>query len=390
MYQAQPQLEQCSQAQLLQLTTLADSLDAQKVTAAASRQLQRIAADPSAELQWETAMQIYSLPPACPEVAAYKPLYAAAAKRVQQDLGDLEAVCQDTAVPWPKVLQLPQLALLHVLSSRESRVASEDTVVYVNQSWAAAQQQQPTEQQMQQLCSTIKLAECSPMYLVSVLTAWPLIAESFTTQDLTAAALLSGSARGLDAMQDLQESDAAAEARREMANLRIALANFGALGPQVVRRRVLHCSRRVSESGGLLYSQHAVPLRLLEMAVTSALAGAVEAGLQEPAAYCWSIPARQGRSYSVWLQAEPAINSAAAGAAEAAAAAAATVEAAAAAGAVEAAAAAPVARYTLNLSLAFGNDMPQVCLAATVQAAPCRTCLTVCIMPQWYCLKASA
>lgn len=79
MYQAQPQLQQCSQALLLQLVTLADSLDAHKVAEAASRQLQLFAADPSAELQWETAMQIYSLPPACPEMAAYKPLYHAAA-----------------------------------------------------------------------------------------------------------------------------------------------------------------------------------------------------------------------------------------------------------------------------------------------------------------------
>ncbi|WIA35111.1 hypothetical protein OEZ86_003596 [Tetradesmus obliquus] len=113
-----------SQALLLQLVTLADSLDAHKVAEAASRQLQLFAADPSAELQWETAMQIYSLPPACPEMAAYKPLYHAAAKRVQQDLGDLEAVCQDTAVLWPKLLQLPQLALYQLLYSLDTHDAA--------------------------------------------------------------------------------------------------------------------------------------------------------------------------------------------------------------------------------------------------------------------------
>uniref|UniRef100_A0A383V2T7 BTB domain-containing protein n=1 Tax=Tetradesmus obliquus TaxID=3088 RepID=A0A383V2T7_TETOB len=73
MYQAQPQLQQCSQALLqlvtlaaghpcswspLQLVTLADSLDAPKVAEAASQQLQLLAADPSAQLQWQTALQI--------------------------------------------------------------------------------------------------------------------------------------------------------------------------------------------------------------------------------------------------------------------------------------------------------------------------------------------
>jgi hypothetical protein len=74
LYQAQPQLNDCSQEQLLELVTLADSLDAKKAAFAASMQLQLIAACQEDELEWSTVMRIMSLPPACPELPAYKPL----------------------------------------------------------------------------------------------------------------------------------------------------------------------------------------------------------------------------------------------------------------------------------------------------------------------------
>lgn len=134
-------------------------------------------------------------------MAAYKPLYEAAAARVRQDLGDLEVVCQDTAVLWPKLLQLPQLAL-HKLLSNGARIASEDTVIYVIQSWAAAQQQQPSLQQMKQLCKTIDIQSCSAVYLASVLPGWRFITQCFTAQELALAVLAASSARVLDAMHE--------------------------------------------------------------------------------------------------------------------------------------------------------------------------------------------
>jgi hypothetical protein len=94
IYQAQPQLEQCSQAQLLQLVTLADKFGAAAVPDLAGKQLQLLAADPAGELEWDTAMHIYSLPTGCPELETFKPLYPAAARRVQKELYDLEDACQ--------------------------------------------------------------------------------------------------------------------------------------------------------------------------------------------------------------------------------------------------------------------------------------------------------
>jgi hypothetical protein len=396
MYQAQPQLQQCSQAQLLQLVTLADSLDATKVAEAATKQLQLFAADPSAELEWETAMQIYHLPPACPETPAYKPLYEAAAKRVQQDLGDLEVVCQDTAVLWPKLLQLPQLALFHLLSAKETCANSEDTVLYVMQSWAAAQPQQPTQQQMQQFCSRIPLIMCSPAYLATVLVGWPLLAQGFDLQDLAMAAVFSCSDVALKAVHGLKlEQKAKDMAMEEVYNVRKALYN-SIYGPGASRLNFL--CRPESKLGSMLDLQHAVPLAELEMAVAAALTLGTAAGLQEPAGYRWCIPARQGRSYCVWLQAEavPSTSAAAEAAAKAAATSSSAAAAARAAGAgVSGAAAAAVAaraegapeaaaagaeagRFTLVLYVTCGANMPKVLPAASAKAVAHSTMCSAC------------
>lgn len=133
LYQAQPQLQECSQQQLLQLMVLAESLDASKAVSAASTQLQLAAAQ--GQLEWHTALHIMSLPAACPEMPAYKPLFEAAAALIQQELGDLDVACSDVEVKWPKLLDLPQMALMQLLSHDETRAAHENTVVYVIQQW---------------------------------------------------------------------------------------------------------------------------------------------------------------------------------------------------------------------------------------------------------------
>jgi hypothetical protein len=370
MYQAQPQLELCSQAQLLQLVTLADSLDASTVTEAASRQLQLIAADPEAELQWETAMQIYNLPAACPDMAAYKPLYAAAAKRVFADLGDLEVVCQSTDQLWPKLLQLPHLALLQLLSNRLTRAAREDTVAYVIQQWAQAQPQQPTLQQMQRLCDgkVLRLGYCSPLYLATVIGGWPLLAQCFTPQQLSCASVFANSyrvGRTLDRQPDSPVSRAVVHELRSMCivlrgNVSVAgKREFSQLKAENVERR------------------HAYSLRELEAVVQSALRHAADGGEQAPCAVAAHFPAFAGRTYTVHLRAVTSSSEAAA--ADEAAAGEAAVDEAAAAEAAAAArqdgegAGAPAALMglgapaagvscTLQMSLTFGNDMPQVCI----------------------------
>jgi hypothetical protein len=266
------------------------------VTEAASRQLQLIAADPEAELQWETAMQIYNLPAACPDMAAYKPLYAAAAKRVFADLGDLEVVCQSTDDLWPKLLQLPHPTLLQLLANYLTRVAREDTVAYVIQQWAQAQPQQPTLQQMQQLCDglVLRLLECSPLYLTTVIGASPMLAQCYTPLQLSRATLLSS---GIDVMNSLRRHpdshNASRSVQRGLLELRLAVLLGSADRAEIVFGRRPNASQLTWEQ---VDRWHAFSLRELEAVVQSALRHAADGATQAHGALAAraSLPLRAG------------------------------------------------------------------------------------------------
>eukprot|EP00775_Hariotina_reticulata_P001600 gene1600-1940_t len=119
--------EYCRTAQqLLQVLLLADRYEVTKLLAAVSTAVQSI---PSAELQWDTAMAIYNLPPGCAELEACENLYTAAAAKVQQQLGDLELVWhdQEDALKRQQLLGLPHQALKQLLESPLTAVHSENT-----------------------------------------------------------------------------------------------------------------------------------------------------------------------------------------------------------------------------------------------------------------------
>jgi hypothetical protein len=133
--------------QLVQLLQLADKHDVGRVVYAASAALS--SSIPTEALEWETALAIYSLPPGCPELDTYKPVYKAAAARVQQEFKDLEVVWQQQHTQ-QRLLALPHGALLDLLRSDTLRVATENTVAFTIQAWADHQQQQHQLQQYQQ------------------------------------------------------------------------------------------------------------------------------------------------------------------------------------------------------------------------------------------------
>jgi hypothetical protein len=131
MYAAKPDLSACSQEQLLQLLRLADSYGVLKVLEIAAAAFASIAA---ADLQWNTVLALYALQPGCAELVACKPLFAAAATKLQQELGDLELTWADEKRA-ELLLRLPQPALLQLLQHPETRVASENTVFYNIKRW---------------------------------------------------------------------------------------------------------------------------------------------------------------------------------------------------------------------------------------------------------------
>jgi hypothetical protein len=87
MYAAQPDVNACSQEQLLQLLLLADRYGVPKVLAAVLASFAGIA---PADLEWQTVQALYALPPGCADLDACKSVFAVAGDKLQQELGDLE------------------------------------------------------------------------------------------------------------------------------------------------------------------------------------------------------------------------------------------------------------------------------------------------------------
>lgn len=137
MYQPNPDLSSCSQQQLMQLLQLEDLHYVPKAVFAASRQLSSIKTE---DLEWDTVEAMYSLPPACPKMEPYKALFAAAADKLQDVLGDLENASGDPGLR-KQLLRLPHLGLLHLLQYSRTRVVSENTVAALVQCWIQRQQQ---------------------------------------------------------------------------------------------------------------------------------------------------------------------------------------------------------------------------------------------------------
>jgi hypothetical protein len=305
IYQAQPQLEPCSQAQLLQLVTLADNFGAAAVADLAGEQLQLLAADPGSELEWDTAMRIYSLPPGCPELDTFKHLFFAAARRVMQELHDLENACQESNMR--KLLQLPQLALLHLLNNRQTCVASENTVIYVIQSWALAQQQQPSLLEMQQLCSLIRIGNCSALYLSAVLGAWPLLAQCFSPQEHALACMLASSNRATQ-QQKLPAILQAAEQSRvhnaRMARLELQQTQMMLEGNSIIRSRPVWLQSARPGAAEEYNVEFEIQVSWVEDLVNDALAKARAAaaaaveGEEFEETLQWQVPSWKGRSYA--------------------------------------------------------------------------------------------
>jgi hypothetical protein len=123
IYQSQPALTTLSQSQLLHLLVLADRYGVNKVLVAAVAALQAV---PQADLQWETVLGVYALPPGCTD--ASQPLLPAMQLQLQQQLGDLELAMSDSQKQ-QRLLALPHKVLLLLLQDEDTKVASENTGV---------------------------------------------------------------------------------------------------------------------------------------------------------------------------------------------------------------------------------------------------------------------
>uniref|UniRef100_A0A383VAU3 BTB domain-containing protein n=1 Tax=Tetradesmus obliquus TaxID=3088 RepID=A0A383VAU3_TETOB len=140
IYAAQPDLSACSQVQWLQLLMLADRYHVQKVVAAVTTAFHSLN---HAAFKWETVPALYGLPN-CVALGVCKGVVAAVGEKLQHELGDLELALAD-AEKCRRLMWLPQPALLQLLRDSRTRVASENTVYRVINSWLLCWKQKMQE-----------------------------------------------------------------------------------------------------------------------------------------------------------------------------------------------------------------------------------------------------
>jgi hypothetical protein len=182
MYQAQPTVaEELSHSQLLQLLLLSDRFEVPKVQAAVLAVFTAIQAE---QLEWVTALELLDLPSSCAQQPEFAGIQQLAVQRLQQQVGDLELAWNDEQSR-QQLLQLPFHALLQLLQHDQTRIASENTVVFTVQH---RYEQQPARQrrqgQLQQLLQEVRMRHCTPYYVSTVMTQCPLVSSCFSTLEL--------------------------------------------------------------------------------------------------------------------------------------------------------------------------------------------------------------
>jgi hypothetical protein len=166
---------------------LADRFEVPKVQAVAAAAFSRVELQ---QLQWNTALQLLDLPPSCAQQPEFKAVQQVAVQRLQQQLGDLEEVWADKQLQ-QLLLRLPFSALLQLLQHAETRVATENTVVYTIERWYEAQPAAAQDvEQLQQLMHLVRVQHCTHYYAGTVMLQSSLMQLCFDQSELVLIPLL--------------------------------------------------------------------------------------------------------------------------------------------------------------------------------------------------------
>ncbi|KAF6251460.1 hypothetical protein COO60DRAFT_1675745 [Scenedesmus sp. NREL 46B-D3] len=166
-----------------------------KVLAAAAAAFAGITA---VELQWDTVQALYELPAGCADLDACKGLFAAAAQKLQQELGDLELAWADHQKS-QLLLSLPQPVLLQLLQNPATRVASENTVFYTIERWWQSCIESPGIkhiglQDAKALVELVRVKHYTPLYVTLVMAQSKLAQECFSPEEMAQACTLATAA----------------------------------------------------------------------------------------------------------------------------------------------------------------------------------------------------
>jgi hypothetical protein len=190
MYHPQLDLSTCSSDQLSQLVQLAARYQVSHMVGAASLALgEKI----TASQDFTAVVAVYQLPESTLKLPECGAAAAAAQSFLVTKLGDLEVSWNDQQKK-EQLLGLPFQGLKQLLQHQETKVASEDTVLYTIHKWLDRQQQQgggATKQEQQDLAQTFRVAHCTPFCVVKMIPCCPWLVEAWGVQDLMAASALS-------------------------------------------------------------------------------------------------------------------------------------------------------------------------------------------------------
>jgi hypothetical protein len=183
IYQKQPTItEGLSHEQLLQLMLLADRFEVPKMQAAVATAFSAVQPQ---QLEWETALQLLDLPPSCAQQEEFKAVQQLAVQRLQQQLGDLEKVWANEQLQ-QQLLGLPFAALLQLLQHADTRVATENTVVYTIEAWYKGKPAGACSlEQLEQLLHLVRVRHCTQYYAGTVMPQMPVVQRCFDSSELS-------------------------------------------------------------------------------------------------------------------------------------------------------------------------------------------------------------
>ena len=187
IYHPRLDLTTCSSEQLGQLVQLADRYEVSHVVGATSLAL----SDRITAKDWTAVVAVYQLSESTLKLPECGAAAEAALKLLLEELGDLELAWDTKQKQQHKqLLGLPFQGLKQLLQHQETKVASEDTVLYTIQAWVTYKSNAATEQEQQELAQTIRVAHCSPLCVGTVMPCCPWLVQAWGVQDLMAASLL--------------------------------------------------------------------------------------------------------------------------------------------------------------------------------------------------------
>jgi hypothetical protein len=156
---------------------------------AAAAALVQLAAQPN-HIEWDIVLQVLQLPESITQQQQFQHVLQLAADRLQEVLGDLEEVWWDQqSQPAELLKRLPFDCIVRLLSHPDTRVSSENTVVYTIERWFEAQRvlgqlEQPRLQQLQQLMALVHMRNCTSCYAGTVMQQSELVRRCFEVSEL--------------------------------------------------------------------------------------------------------------------------------------------------------------------------------------------------------------